>query len=497
MKLKLEIIFWTGLIFTYFFTRLVNLKLIPIFTDEAIYTFWAQVALDDPVHRFISLQDGKQPLFIWLAAILQKFISDPLIATRMVSVLAGFGSTVGIYLLGRELFSEKVAKIAAVLYIILPFTLLYDKLALFDSLLTMLGIYAVLFTVKMAKEPRLDLALLNGFAIGAALITKSSGNFFLYLLPFSLVLFNFSKHDWKQKLIRWIGFTALTFIVTQIIYNMLRLSPLFYIIERKNYEFIRPLSVVVNDPFLHFFSNAESLLGWLISYIGVLLFIFFVCGILYGLFQKDKRIFYLSILFLAPFLAESFFNQILYPRFILFYLPSVILVMSWAFVSFVGVSPKWNKILIFIFAMSIAVPAFKSFLILTNPPVSKIHQSDANQYFNDWPAGYGVNEVVDIIRNESKDKEVYVGTQGTFGLFPYALNIYFRDNKNVHVFSYWPVDPENLPAEIFEFAKNDKTYFIFNENQSEIKNPNLELIAKYQKGIGESYMRLFEVSALQ
>ena len=497
MKSKSTSIFWAGLIFSYLFTRLVNLKLIPIFTDEAIYTFWAQVALDDPAHRFISLQDGKQPLFIWLAAILQKFISDPLIASRMVSVFAGFGSIIGIYLLAKELFSEKVAKIAAVFYLILPFTLLYDKLALVDSLLTMFGIYAVFLSVKMAKNPKLDLALLNGFAIGAAMITKSAGNFFLYLLPFSLILFDFSQKNSKQNLTKWIGFSAVTLIISQVIYNMLRLSPLFYVIERKNYEFIRPLSAVAKEPFLHFFSNVESLLGWLISYIGVFLFIIFLCSILYGLFQKERRIIYLSILVVVPFVAESLFNQILYPRFILFYFPPVILAISYAVVNFMGVSPKWNKILIFIFVASIAFPAVKSFLLLTNPPISKIPQSDANQYFNDWPAGYGVNEVVGVLRKESQNKEVYIGTQGTFGLYPYALNIYFRNNKNVHIFSYWPVNPEELPGEILEYAKNNKTYFVFNENQKEIKNPNLLLVAKYQKGVGNSFMRLYEVSLVQ
>lgn len=497
MKSKSTIIFWTAIIFSYLFTRLVNLKLIPIFTDEAIYTFWAQVALDDPAHRFISLQDGKQPLFIWLAAILQKFISDPLIASRMVSVFAGFGSIIGIYLLAKELFSEKVAKIATIFYLILPFTLLYDKLALVDSLLTMFGIYAVFLSVKMAKNPQLDLALLNGFAIGAAMITKSTGNFFLYLLPFSLVLFDFSKKDWKQKLARWTGFSALTFVIAQAVYNSLRLSPLFYIVERKNYEFIRPLPDVLKDPFLHFFSNAESLLGWLLSYIGVLLFIIFLCAISYGISRKDRRILYLSILVVVPFIAESLFNQILYPRFMLFYLPPVILAISYAVVYFMGIGPKWNKILIFILTASIVLPSVKSFLILTNPPNSRIPKSDGNQYFNDWPAGYGVNEVVEIIGKESKDKEVYIGTQGTFGLFPYALNIYFRDNKNVHVFSYWPVEPESLPSEIMEYAKSHKTYFVFNEFQGEIQNPNISLVAKYQKGIGESYMRLYEVSPLQ
>src|SRR3990167_7106450 len=221
-------IFLVLLVIFYFATRLVNLKIIPIFTDEAIYSFWAQVALHDPANRFISLEDGKQPLFIWLAAISQKFVADPLVASRLVSVFAGFGSLIGIYLLTKELFDKKTAILASFLYIVLPFTLLYDRMALFDSLLTMLGIYAVFFSVKMIKNPKLDLAILNGFAIGLAMITKSSGVIFLYLLPASLILFKYRNKIIKHKIVRWIGLSLVTIFIAQIIYNLLRLSPLFY-----------------------------------------------------------------------------------------------------------------------------------------------------------------------------------------------------------------------------------------------------------------------------
>ena len=192
MKNKLEFFFWPLIGSVYFLTRTINLKIIPIFTDEAIYTYWAQVALHDPANRFISLEDGKQPLFIWFAAIFQKFIGDPLIATRAVSILAGFGSLIGIYFLSKELFSEKVAKLSAILYLILPLTLLYDRMALFDSLLTMFGIWGIFFTIKLARKARLDTAILAGFSIGFAMITKSSGVFFLYFLPLSLLFFDFS-----------------------------------------------------------------------------------------------------------------------------------------------------------------------------------------------------------------------------------------------------------------------------------------------------------------
>ena len=328
---KNNLIVWSFLTILYFTTRLVNLKLIPIFTDEAIYARWAQIALHDPVNRFISLEDGKQPLFIWLAAIAQKFISDPLIATRLVSVFAGFGSLCGIYLLAKELFGSKTAKLAAFAYVVLPFTLLYDKLGIYDSLLTMLGIWAVYFTLKMAKKPSLDYALLNGFAIGLALITKSSASFYLYLLPFSLFQFDFGKTQVLKRLFDWFKLTLVTFVLAELFYNSLRLSPLFYIIKRKNYEFIRPFSEVLTNPLHSVFSNFKALAQWLIIYIGWPLFIVFLIGIFLGISRRDKKIIYLAILILTPFTAEVIFNKVLYPRFILFYFPYVILTIVYTF----------------------------------------------------------------------------------------------------------------------------------------------------------------------
>ena len=101
----------------------------------------------------------------------------------------------------------------------------------------------------------------------------------------------------------------------------------------------------------------------------------------------------------------------------------------------------------------------------------------------------------DILERESQSQQINVGTQGTFGLLPYALQIYFQENKNLQIEGFWPVDEKNLPAQILYASQNNKTYFIFNEFQGEISNPRLSFIAKYRKGIGESYMRLYEVKS--
>lgn len=476
----------------YLITRLVNLKIIPIFTDEAIYSYWAQVALHDPANRFISMEDGKQPLFIWLAAVAQIFIKDSLLATRLVSVFAGFMAIIGIYLLTKELFNKRAATIAAVLYIIIPFTLLYDRMGLFDSFLTMLGIWAIYLSVRMAKTPRLDLALLSGFTIGMAEITKSSGNFFLYFLPLSLFNFNFNKGGIKG-ISKWLFFACIAAFESIVIYNSLRLSQLFYIIARKNSEFIRPVSEVLKNPLLFFNSNFSAITSWVTTYLGFPLMIIFILSIAIGLYKRDRKIIYLTLLILAPFMAENLFNKVLYPRFVLFYFPYVLVTIShgidYGLENFKRF--RWARWLVL--AVCLLIPITTSTLLLTKPTLANIPTAESSQYLNDWPAGYGASELVHFLKSESTNKEVTIGTEGTFGLFPFSLNIYFYRNNNVHIIAYWPVNSDKLPEQIMTTVKTQKTYFVFNENQKTVQNPHLKLIQKYKKGIGNSYMRLYEV----
>ena len=366
-------------------------------------------------------------------------------------------------------------------------------MALFDSLLTMLGIYAVFFSVKMIKNPKLDLAILNGFAIGLAMITKSSGVIFLYLLPASLILFKYRNKIIKHKIVRWIGLSLVTIFIAQIIYNLLRLSPLFYIINQKNLSFVRTFQEVLSDPFVFLYSNLTSIIKWIIDYISLPLFILFIIAIILGIIKRKTSTYYLIILFFAPLLAETLFNKVLYPRFILFYFPFMIILISFGFISLLEIFTKYRKYLIIVFILFIISPAITSYRLLTNPPIANIAENDSDQYFNAWPAGYGIFEIVNFVKEESKFNKVIVGTEGTFGLFPFALKIYFRSNPNVNIIGFWPVNENNLPPQIIDASRETKTLFVFNENQADITNPRLILIKKYQKGIGNSYMRLFEV----
>src|SRR3990167_4061230 len=91
---------WTGLgllaiLLFGFAIRIVNLTILPVFVDEAIYVRWAQVMANEPTLRFLPLSDGKQPLYMWVLMFVIKYFSDPLFIGRLLSVATGVGTALG------------------------------------------------------------------------------------------------------------------------------------------------------------------------------------------------------------------------------------------------------------------------------------------------------------------------------------------------------------------------------------------------------------------
>lgn len=449
----------TILIGLYFLTRLYSLTSLPIFTDEAIYIRWAQIAQNDATWRFISLTDGKQPSFIWIAMVFLEFIKDPLLAGRLVSVMAGFFSLIGIFLLGREIFKNtKVGILSALLYVLYPFSLLYDKLALYDSLVAMFIIWSLYFSVLLARHVRLDLALILGLIIGGGMLTKTSANFGFILLPFSLLLFPFKGRLEKIKLIKWGLFSLAAFVIAQGMYTVLRLSPFYHIIGEKNLTFIYSFSEWFQNPFAYLNGNLEGLVGWLVGYMSIpFLVLAFSSFFVSKKYTKEKLL--LLVWFIVPFIALAFFGKVIYPRFILFMTMPLLVLGAYSLYCLITYTKQsWLKVLVFFVFTSMWF--YTDFYLLTNYMKAPIPQSDRVQLISDWPAGGGVRETVAFLEEKAKDEKIFVGTQGTFGLMPYALEIYLGTNPNVTIKGYWPIK-DNPPQEVLDAAKEMPTYLVF------------------------------------
>lgn len=107
----------------------------------------------------MSLTDGKQPLYVWMVAIVLNVIRNPLIAGRVVSIFAGFITTVGLFFLSIELFKNKwVGIISAFLYIFYPFVLLLNRMALYESLVGVFTVWSLYLTILLVRHTQSGLA---------------------------------------------------------------------------------------------------------------------------------------------------------------------------------------------------------------------------------------------------------------------------------------------------------------------------------------------------
>lgn len=472
-------ILWLGLLTAvYFVLRLICLTALPIFTDEAIYIRWAQIGSRDAAWRFISLTDGKQPLFTWLMMASVRLFQDPLVAGRVVSVVAGFGSLIGLFLLGTELFRKKtIGLVASLLYVLSPFALVYDRLALYDSLVATFFIWNLYLAILLVRKLRLDIALIFGLVLGMGMLNKTSAFLSLYLLPLTLLLFDCTKKQRVKRFLLWVALSVLAAFLSQMVYSVLRLSPFFYIISQKDTLFIYPVAEWVGHPLTFLQGNFHGLFNWLVSYVTwpVLLVAFLAVLI-------PKKYFLEKLLLLgwwfAPFFALALFGRILYPRFIFFMVMPLYVLASYTID--VLVSSIKRKYIAWLIIFLVCLPSiYVSSRILIDMKTAPIAKGDVGQLINDWPSGWGTKEVVAYLQDASRQGPVAVYTEGTFGLFPYALELYLVD-KNVEIHGLWPLS-QSIPQEMIESAKKKPTYFVSNYTQEKPLWP-IELLATYQKG---------------
>lgn len=504
IKFRREILLFLLTFALYFFLRLVFLSRLPIFTDEAIYLRWAQIALNDSSWRFISLTDGKQPMYIWFAMVFMKFIKDPLLAGRLVSVISGFFTMLGLFVLTMELFKNKATSfLTMILYIFYPFAQVYDRMALMDGMVGTFAVWALYFSVLLVRKLRLDSAYTLGFIIGAGTLTKTSDFFSMYLLPFTIILFDFTKKPVLKRMVRWIVLVLFASALSYVLYSVLRLSPLFSQIDAKNALFVYPFSKWILHPFTFFWGNLNGLFSWLTGYLKVPYMILVLISLI--LIKKHFREKLLLVLYFAlPFVALALFGRILFPRFIYFMTLFLLPLAAWGLnyiideaLIYIKGKDKQHSLATFtvvsiVFAF-VWYPGFVSYQFAADPVNSLIAKADNSQYVNSWASGWGVKESVAFFKKQALTHKIFIATEGTFGLLPESMELYLIKNKNITIRGYWPVDL--FPKEVSGYAKKMPTYFIFYQSEHVVIPVDfpLKLVFKVRQGNTNSYYRVYRV----
>lgn len=463
--------------------RLYNLNAIPVFVDEAIYVRWSQVMRTEPSLRFIPLSDGKQPLFMWGTIPFLKFISDPLVAGRLVSVFAGLGSLIGVGLLALVLFADPfIAIFSSLLYAIIPFTMFFDRMALADSLLAMFGVWSLFLAVKFVKTLKIEYAMFLGFAIGGGLLTKSPATvFYVWLAVATLFFFNIknlkSGNLWQ---LLWGLFLALA--ISQAMYSILRLGVGFQMIGARNQDYVYSLGEVLRHPLSPLWDNLVKTGNWL--------FLLFTPTVLLlgaiGYFNPKTRRHYLFLVLIAllPILFQAFIAKVYTSRYALYavypLIPLAGLGLHWLF------SRKGALIKASI-AIFLAVPLLITSVYLFQPYLAPMSIDMSSGYLTGWTSGQGQKDVaLYLLARESEGNKIVVFTEGFFGTLPDGLQIYTEGHPNITIVGSNPVITE-IPSGLLNSSADNLRYFVINKSRNMLKPEDLEkleLIKEYAKPTG-------------
>ncbi len=120
-------------------------------------------------------------------------ISD--ISARLVSILSEVIAVMGVYILARELYNEKTASLAAIIFIFIPWNILWFGRAQTDPLMTALMTLAIALYVRAYKNDKSMLPF--GISLGLAVFTKQPA---LAALPIVLIWSYFQGINKKQIL---------------------------------------------------------------------------------------------------------------------------------------------------------------------------------------------------------------------------------------------------------------------------------------------------------
>lgn len=172
---------------------------LPIFIDEAIGINWTFDASLSHLY-FGGLFHGR-----WLDTVVRVPFGplgpETLWLSRAVTALLSVLGAASVIGLARMLHSKPAGLAAGLLYLVLPYSIFYDRQVLGDPFAGVFGILALVAALKGTRQPRWWLAAIAGAALAAAILSKFSA---VLLLPTPVLTawIMAPRAAWKQALIQ-------------------------------------------------------------------------------------------------------------------------------------------------------------------------------------------------------------------------------------------------------------------------------------------------------
>ncbi len=502
-----------GLVSVALVLRLYNLDAIPIAGDESVYLRWTEIILHQG-QWFISLLDGKQPLQYWLYALSWWAWEDPLFAGRFVSALAGAGSTLGIWAIARRLGGERAGLLAAFLYAIFPYALLYDRLAYTESLVNLAGITIVYTSLGCFGEPDGDWkrALQAGLALGLGLFIKST-----------VVLFSF----FPIVAAVWLARRRRTLIPLGIVYGVAAVFPLaskalvpkapmmqtHSVMVHQTDFFVSP-AALLKEPLRVAPRNLRLLVQYLAAYATWPLGLAMAAAVAYLAWRRSAGMLVVATVFWAPLLAQVFLLEKMYPTRYAF--PHL-----WPLLVAVGIAAAAapvKPLAAWLALGAVAGPAVYQSAGILRAPAQYLYREDAQTFLGSGPAaGYGIREAADFLTQEARRGPLTLFTDAIWGPPADSMFVYLNQRHGIQVYEAWwtgvsahlPILPtgrveivksqyERVAAGWHDPARLGRVYYITERHYNppagvRRRQPSAQLVASFPKPNGVNAIDVYRL----
>lgn len=426
------------LILGYFLLLSFNLLGQPLYLDEGLYIFWASLFSADSNLAYVSMQDGKTPLFIWIVGYLNTIFDNYLYTGRFVSVLSSTITLICSMLLGWKIIGKKGAIWVFILFVVCPFNILISRMAFVDSLMISFGTLSIT-SLFFAREFGLRrnyfisglLAVFSGIFLGLGFLTKSTIRVYLVAEIFIIGTWIFAEikslmvnpkrgflqilksHHFKRLVFLMFAATIITAIYFEILgylrFGAQRFWGMLSIKESDLTFSLREILMnITGQGAAHIYFENLPLFGeYFLVYFGTLL-VFFLVGI-YQILKRRLNLWLLILVFIfstAVFLSA----KIIASRYITIVIPFVLIISA------VGVNKIWESNFKFKRLLSISLfilPAvFSGLLILS--PLKAVYSSDDRSYFLE--SDLNLPEIEWISKYFSLKPEAVVGVEASWGV---------------------------------------------------------------------------------
>lgn len=481
----------------YFVLRLINLTIIPIFNDESIYLDWGWRELHTPNSLYYSLFDGKQPLLMWVFGFVQQFFDDPLFAGRLVSVITGFITMLGIYGIGKKYFSIYIANIASMFYIVTPIFSFYDRQALMESSMSMVMVWSIYVFLLMLERHSTTVMVALGALLGLGFFIKSTTILFCISLMIIYLVMQCSRklsvHIQNRNIKLDTGFSL--FISLIILLPLLSQQQFWETLSMNNrYSFT--VGELMRFPIVPWLSNVKNILD--ISFWHITPFV--LIAAFYGIYIEHnkvpvyrKLILYYVLVCMACYV---FLSRSPSPRYTVSFLPLITLFVASALHHIIVVRKLIGKLFIIVCVISalsltllqIFMP-LKYFSILDRITI----HSGKSEYVTGWTSGYGVVDAVNFLKG--KQKPLIVGLRVDSGNPENAIISYFHNSDTVMpgYFDSVLITADLSHIDCITFPS--EFYFVSRGPQLAGLEKYLVEVTRYKKPEGEEFVGIYTIKS--